>query len=237
MTSSALDDFASAARVLVAGNKVYPGETSIRAALSTIYLQQANELRVEGRAALTEQLLMLQRALLADPKNLAVLVRIAEISDVREHGSARELFNSVLTEGRAAALVHVVLGLLHAKQGANDLAELHFQQATRLQSLIPVALSNLSWLLASAEDPALERALLLSNTAVKLQPSQAAFRATRGQVFLKLGRWNDAIADLQIAVNVVDDGRHVHEALAIAYDQLGDQQRADYHRTQALGTQ
>jgi hypothetical protein len=48
-----------------------------------------------------------------------------------------------------------------------------------------------------------------------------------------MGRWRDAIEDLEVAANGVHNTRNIHQSLAKAYDALGDKQLARVHRQHA----
>ena len=63
-------------------------------------------------------------------------------------------------------------------------------------------------------------------------PEEFRFRETRGQILVALGRWRDAVDDLEFALNGMPDAAPVHMALATAYERLGESELARVHREQ-----
>jgi tetratricopeptide (TPR) repeat protein len=93
--------------------------------------------------------------------------------------------------------------------------------------------NNLAWLLAQGEPADLEPALAYSNQAIELQPNDAEMRETRGQILLKLKRWDEATADLTIALNSLSNNSGIHAALAECYAATGRTKLAQIHRDTA----
>jgi len=76
----------------------------------------------------------------------------------------------------------------------------------------------------------MERALSAVNQALAIRPDEFRYRETRGQIMLRLGRWQAAVEDLEYAANGVPDSRQIHLSLAKAYDALGHEHLARVHR-------
>jgi Flp pilus assembly protein TadD len=76
----------------------------------------------------------------------------------------------------------------------------------------------------------LEQGLALANRAIEIEPTNAEYRDTRGQILLKLGRWAESVADLEVALNGMPDDPSIHQSLALAYDRLGKPALAEFHR-------
>jgi Flp pilus assembly protein TadD len=93
------------------------------------------------------------------------------------------------------------------------------------------ALNDLAWLLAHHEPIDLERALALVDKAIEIEPRNVHFRDTRGHVLAKLNRWQDAVVELEQAVNGLPGNRGTHAVLAQTYDNLGNKELADAHRS------
>ena len=70
-----------------------------------------------------------------------------------------------------------------------------------------------------------------ADRAIQLQPGNAEFHETRGMLNLKLQRWELAIVDLEVAVNgLVGQSKQIHQALSVAYRNLGNDRMAEVHR-------
>ncbi len=65
-------------------------------------------------------------------------------------------------------------------------------------------------------------------------PDHPYFRDTRGQILVKLGRYQDAIPDLEVALQAPELAKDVHRALALAYEGLGLKDLAEAHRLRAV---
>ena len=94
----------------------------------------------------------------------------------------------------------------------------------------PAIANNLAWVLATSEPPDTARALDLSNLAVERSPNDPSFRDTRGRILMKLGRWKDALSDLEAALPGNSDNADLHKALAEVYDRLELPAMAAEHR-------
>jgi regulator of sirC expression with transglutaminase-like and TPR domain len=96
-----------------------------------------------------------------------------------------------------------------------------------------VAWNNLACVLLQQPDAGLESSLAASERALQLQPLDYRFRETRGQIFARLGRWQEAVDDLEYALNGMPDVPAIHRSLGKAYDALGETQLAAVHRQHA----
>ncbi len=84
----------------------------------------------------------------------------------------------------------------------------------------PVILNNLAVALAQNNDD-LEKALSLVNKAIEKWPNHSYFLETRGQIHLKLAHWQDAISDLEQALNTQELRPAIYPSLAAAYEKTG----------------
>jgi predicted Zn-dependent protease len=72
--------------------------------------------------------------------------------------------------------------------------------------------------------------LAIINEALDRDPANPTFLDTRGRIHLALGKWKDALADLEVVLQHAPATAGVHQALAEAYDKLGLRTLADEHR-------
>jgi predicted Zn-dependent protease len=115
-----------------------------------------------------------------------------------------------LAQGQATASVHFALGVEAWSRG-------------------DVVANNLAWLLTRGNSPDLNRALTLSEAAISQRPNDPRFRSTRGMILVKLGRWKEAIPDLERALATDGNNPNTHQALAEAYANLGQEDLATLH--------
>jgi predicted Zn-dependent protease len=203
----------------------------VRIALANLYVARFDEL-ARQQAPLGQQLALLERALQEHANHEGALTRLVTIalSTNAESQQARDHLKAVLAKGEVPATVHLILGTHAAATQRWDYAKLHLEQAYRLNPQMPVLLNNLAWTLAKSPSPQLEDALALSNAAIEIAPDHSEIRATRGQILAQLYRWDDAIVDLEIALRGIHGRRSLHETLAAAYTQLGDDELAGQHQ-------
>lgn len=232
---ASLGDLPAAERRLLLGQNSFSEDERFRPALSNLALREIGNLRGGQEEYRADELALLQKAILIYPKNVPALQRLAQLTAVEgeEAEKARELLRPILASGQAPAAVHLVLGSLHAEEGDNDLAAMHLEQACRLSPMSAPALNNLAWVLANSSQPKLERAVELATTAIEQQPSVANFLETRGQIYIKMERWKDAVTDLELALARMEKKAGVHAALAVAYRKLGDEKLAQLHEEAA----
>ncbi len=94
---------------------------------------------------------------------------------------------------------------------------------------MPYVANNMAMLLASDTPPDLERALATIQSVLPNAPGNPEFRDTRGKILLKLGRYQEAITDLEFALPWLQAPESTHKALAQAYQPLGLAQLAQEH--------
>ena len=126
-----------------------------------------------------------------------------------------------------------VLGTSAGMSGEWDRAQACLEQAVAGDPRNAVAWNNLACVLLQQPDAGLDASLAASERALQLQPLDYRFRETRGQIFVRLGRWQEAVEDLEYALNGMPDVPAIHRSLGRAYDALGDKHLAAIHRRHA----
>lgn len=217
-----LADFPTAVAVLEPGLGTAEAP-AFRRALAGVYVAWADHLASNPMASLEERLVQVERGLTHDPENLHLLERLAEFASGAgpEAERARAALHALLTRGKSSATVHLLLGTQAQKRGAWDEARIHLEQAYQASPQTAVIANNLAWLLARPEKPDLPRALALIDGVLAHWPGEARFRETRGQILARMGRWSDALADLEAALATFSKSRRLHETLADTYRHLG----------------
>ena len=127
-----------------------------------------------------------------------------------------------------------MLGLDAWEHGRSSEALSYHEEAYRLAPQFTPYANNLAYLLATGPKPDLPRALGLINKAIAADPDKPQFRETRGQVLVRLGRWEEALLDLEAALPAFPNDAGVHQALAETYEHLGKLDKAAAHRRRAV---
>ena len=190
-------------------------------------------LKIDEATRLTSRIGLLERALQYDFGNATALTRLVELThskDGAEAEKARVTLRSLLAAGKHQATIHLVMGMDAQRNGQIPEAREHFEQAYKLSPDMPIVVNNLAWTMAFADKPDLKGALELIEGALKKQPANARFRETRGQVLVKMGKYQDALPDLEAGLRVMSGNRELHRALAETYRELGNPAMADEHR-------
>jgi len=166
---------------------------------------------------------LLQSGLGFQPQDIRLLAPLLALTSPHATNSAatRQNLASAVADDAAAPLAHLLLGNLAAENGDDHTARQEITQAFQLSPKLKVVANNLVLLLVLTKDPDLSRALALVQPLVTTLPNQPDFRNTRGQIYVKQGRWAAAVDDLEFALPQVLDKSATHAALAQAYAQLG----------------
>ncbi len=175
-----------------------------RLRLADVYYQLATAERAMGnyREAVNE----LQRAIHFSPGHLQARVDIAAILRAgRQYDDAYRFLTEAKEIAPSSAAIHSKLGVIRMQQGEMKDAIVHFTDALKADPASLQAANNLSWLLATTQDPALrdgEMAVLLAEKVCKASGFQqpqaldtyAAALAETGEFARAVKAASDAIA-------------------------------------------
>ena len=176
---------------------------------------------------------LLEVAKLTD-KPMALDPQVADLYHMRRQSPAiSEMLDQLIAMDDAPLALTAVLGTAAALEGDIVVARTMLGRVVAQDEKNAVAWNNLAWAASQDPDKDLNKALAAVNTALRLTPEEFRFRETRGQILVSLGRYQEAIDDLEFALNGMPDATPIHVALATAYDKLGKTELADAHRKQA----
>lgn len=150
----------------------------------------------------------------------------AEASDNQELAILKE----AIVRGVSPDASHFILGTLALNENDFATAMHHLEIAVQSNPQLPGLLNNLAYAMCQQDGADLEKALAMSNAAARTSAGNAYVRETRGQILIKLERWSEAVADLEFALTESTLRALVRPSLAIAYDNLGQDELADRHR-------
>lgn len=224
-----LGQFQKAERILLAGKSI-EDRPELNDALVNLYLLHFDVLGLTSETAEHQhRLVLLQKILGIDPSNSIALQRLVGVGDGDSETAqaAQEMLNVILAGGTAPPVAHLAAGSAAYVNGDIEKAQLHLEIAYKRDPKLAVVANNLAWILIHHDLPNPDRALLLVDSALDLQPENPVFRDTRGRVYARLGRWKDAIADLEFALPTLNQDASLHRELSAAYfsielDELGE---------------
>jgi Flp pilus assembly protein TadD len=226
-----LEDYAGAFSILEAGYKLSGDKLYMRplgeiCAAWVSWVMQNKPDDVESRVSLVQQ------GLQYDPENEILIRQLVQLSQLRtaEAGPARETLDRMLAQGQSAAILHFALGVDCWGRGQSEMARNHFALSYEAAPQMPDIANNMAMILAVGDPPDLPRALAIIQSVLEKLPNNPNFRQTRGIILVKLGRWQEAVPDLEYALPLLASKRSTHEALAQAYTGLGLTELASRHQ-------
>ena len=124
-------------------------------------------------------------------------------------------------------------GIAHERLGDWPAAEKDFLTALDLRPEHPPVLNYLgySWI---DQNMNLDRGLEMIRTAVRLQPNSGAYVDSLGWAYYRLGRYEDAVRELERALGLETSDPVIHDHLGDAYWRVGREREARYQWGHAL---
>ncbi len=226
-----LEDFPAAFSVLEQGWK-QSASSDYPVSMGEIAAAWVQAAFKKNPADLEYRITIIQQGLQYAPQNQALLKQLVEVSRLEGPGAeaARNSLARLLAEGKSSAVIHFALGLDSWQQGQSELARKHFALSFEAAPHMPDVANNMAMILAVGDKPELPRALAIIQSVLDKFAANPNFRETRGQILVRLGRWQEAIADLEYALPLVPSTRRTHAALAEAYRGLGSSMLAAQHQ-------
>ena len=227
----------SKASAILTGGMTASRDERLRKRLATVYITWCDALQTDDAWNLTvdQQLNVLERTLELVPGHPQALVRLLPFAERpgSEGDRANSALNQALAQHEAPAVVYIVLGTNALARGEVARALPLLELANRLAPRTPEILNNLAWALAHVAPPRLEEASKWIELAVELSPKHPEIRATCGQIRLQQKRWQQALADFNLALAALPRRTSIHLSLATVYENLHDPILAAWHRAQA----
>lgn len=181
-------------------------------------------------------LLMLQQALVHAPSNPRVMALVADhvLATMNEENEEIATIRDALISGSSPGIAHFIKGTAALVNEESEVAARELEMAAKLMPNSSAILNNLAVALVARGDEELPKALKIADSSVKQARRRVPhFHETRGQILFRMGRYLDAIPDLEIALQHEDLAQKAHESLASCYAELGDPELSQSHRKAA----
>jgi tetratricopeptide (TPR) repeat protein len=193
-------------------------DARLRRLAAEVYADWCNKLT--GEASAGERVRRIEEGLAINP-GAGPLVQ-ALISTAAGSGSASiaarlSVDHRIASGGPDATALRLALGIESVRRGNLAEARRLIGDAHRDDPASPVIANNFAWLLIQDPDPDPTRALKIVEIALETRPDEPNLRDTRGQVYIRLSRWKDAVRDLEFALPRIAPNKTTHRALAAAY--------------------
>lgn len=179
---------------------------------------------------------VLQRALQFAPNNPLVMEMVTRqvMAAANQENEQLAAMKEALVQGIAPGFAHFIEGTVAAMNDDADKALLHLELASKTMPSSGLIMNNLAFVLANRPEPQLERALQISEQAIRsVKNPEPHYYETRGQILYKLGRHRDAISDLEIGLAIPELKGNVHRSLAECYQQIGQAELSAVHTKEA----
>jgi tetratricopeptide (TPR) repeat protein len=145
---------------------------------------------------------------------------------------AAAVYEALMADEQLPGAIAEYLGTIAAVEKDWQTSERLLKRATVNSPELAVAWNNLAYVLSSNFPNRRNEAVDYANRAVELEPLNVDYRETRGMIYFNLKRWDQAIEDLEVAVNGARDLDSIHLALAESYRQIGNPTLADVYQKQ-----
>jgi tetratricopeptide (TPR) repeat protein len=229
-----LGNLERAETVLKTGYEKFPDHKPLKEQLRSLLIGLASMQfdRRDGEPQLVMDRLLLAASL--DPSDTGPLIMLANSTIDESHFGQynRRAVQQLLDQGDAPKPLYAIVAPLIGQRGDLTQAVRHLRKAIELDPQDSYSLNNLAFCLMQLSGHERE-ALELVDRALRIEPDQAIYRDTRGQLLVRLGQYRESIDDLTFALNGLGDQPEIHVALATAYEQLGQPEQARLHHQQA----
>jgi tetratricopeptide (TPR) repeat protein len=229
----AVGNDAEAENALRAGQKLAPN-AAINGELSNLYVQRFDQAYLAKKSDLAapqepnedfdpvEGLEFLEEALRLNPNNENAISRLPAIAQVSKElrGDVKQKLQASLDKQHATAITHLGIGVIESLDGNADEARLHFELASAQGLQSAQLMNNLAWTIAFSETPQFETALQFANQALALMPGRPEILDTRGTILAKMGRYKEAIVDLEQAIPKHPRPERARETLRQCYEAI-----------------
>ncbi len=226
-----MNDTARAEQILERAIAEHPNEAPLKEQLRIVCVSRADSLKAQ-RIEEHEQMRLLIRACQLDPDDKESLIRLGErLQRSNAQGDATvPSLESLFPTGQAPQLLYAIMGTEAASQRDFMLAVKYLRTACAMNPQDAQSLNNLAWTLMKSDQGTDEEALSFADQAVQLRPDEPMYHETRGQILVRLGRYEEAVQELEYALNGMKESAETHQLLAEAYEKLGQPERAAAHR-------
>lgn len=171
------------------------------------------------------------------PQGLVMLANIAAHAPPDLAAQAERDLQPYMEADTAPAAAYFLMGTAASQRKDWAKALRFLRKSVQMEPRADISWNNLAQTLAKMTPPDLAEAERCVNEALAINSAPAVYHETRGQIMVQLERWPEAVRELETALQQIPADSQIHRGLAMAYEQLGDQDLSDFHSTRhrALG--
>ena len=206
-------------RMIISSNSAYPPAI---AQICTVLAQNAAS---ESQGGGMSRLHFIQQGLTNAPENVELQLLLEQEANATNNAGqiAKKIRDQYVAgaKGKVAASWQYVLWADARLHGDMTNARKHLKTAHELLPEDPTINNDLAMDLASGSREDLERGLEIIQSVIDKYPYEPVFRDTRGQILVRLGRNQEALADLEFAATRLADSKDTKLVLSKVYAALG----------------
>ncbi len=217
----------------------YPQDQAISAALVQVWLRLASDTAImnERTESQSNRLSLLRKIGQMAPLNgdyQCLLARLAFAADQEISPGLQRYCQETLKQAMEADEIQpetfVIIGTGVARDGKMLLAKQFFMKAYVGGNRTSALLNNLAWILFQENDANLQQALKLADQAIAADPRSRDARLTRADILYRIGRFAEAIVDLEHVHRRHEGDAEVVSRLAKCYQAVGEKELASRFR-------
>jgi len=142
------------------------------------------------------------------------------------------LYQQLLNDEKVSGIIVESFGTMAAVDQDWNTADGLLRRATTVSPEWGNAWNNWAYVISAAFPERLEEALRHVDRAIQINSDNPDYRETRGMIYYKLRNYEQAITDLEIAINGINELASVHAALADSHRRLGNDSVAEIYERQ-----
>ncbi|VAX39185.1 hypothetical protein MNBD_PLANCTO02-615, partial [hydrothermal vent metagenome] len=226
-----LNDFRGSIAILSEGLALN-SKGPYQAVLAQAYVSQYRRQSQTGKGNPAILLILLRKSLEFNPHSEQALVELVRFGEGNKAdiAAAKELLESILATGAVPATVHLALGVKSWEKNEMEQASRHLEHAYKQDNRLGVIANNLAWILAFQKEPDYPRAMRIIDSVLKKWHQSPEFHDTRGQILMKMEKWEQALDDLELALAGLPNRIKLHKSLAKVYGKLKNPKLAKKHQ-------
>lgn len=204
----------------------------IESILSELYVSWSDLHRPDQESPDSQrQLELIYQALRFNPLSEAATLRMIQFNQDPKAFSDEQL-NKMLLESNSPHLINLSLAERAMKANDNERALEHYRRAMeQAPAVAPGMLNNMAWVIAKDRNGDFPLALQLINQCLEMLKGRPDYRTaldTRGRIYIRLGEFEKALADLELALtdDRLQNNLGVLNSLSICYEKLGNTKQA-----------
>jgi tetratricopeptide (TPR) repeat protein len=210
-------------------------EIYIREALTVTKSQQTRELILQVQSALLlrraslitdlstqssylQRYGLLAKAMAVEPRVEANYLAMMEfVDDDQQQPLEDEWLRLALPKSGTPGITHVILGIREMLRGNLELAANHWNIANKQYEGTPLAINNFIRVMIRSKSVSNETLLKMATQAFNQFPDHQFLRISIGETYQDMGRLDDAVKELELAVGEIPNFIDAREALRKAY--------------------